>query len=152
MHVSARLSRGDGYGGPHHWDRGTGGLQLLASHPFNETIGPFYDVRGAANLMHVSQDTVQSQARNHELLACPTAEGDLVFPAFQFNSDGTALPGLDRALTALATGTQDRWHVALWLTTPHEQLKGKTPRDALKEGASAAVQALAEHTADRWCH
>lgn len=126
--------------------------QLPASHPFDKTIGPFYDAIGAANRMHVSRDTVQARATNHEVLACPTAEGDEVFPTFQFNSDGTALPGLDRVLAALAAGTQDRWQVALWLTTPNEQLKGRTPSDALKEGASAAVQAVAEQTADRWCH
>lgn len=126
--------------------------QLPASHPFDETIGPFYDANGAANRMHVAPQTMQDKARNNELLACPTAEGDLVFPTFQFNPDGTALPGLELVLTALAVGTQDRWQVALWLTTPNAELKGRTPREALNEGASAAVQKIAEQTADRWCH
>ncbi len=126
--------------------------QLPANHPFDKAIGPFYDVTGAAHRMHVSQEIVQARARNHEVLACPTAEGDVVFPTFQFASDGTTLPGLDHVLTALAAGTQDRWQVALWLTTPNEQLKGHTPSEALKEGASAAVQKVAEQTADRWCH
>ena len=126
--------------------------QLPASHPFDEVIGPFYDVNGAANRLHVSPETMQARAGSNELLACPTAEGDLVFPTFQFNSDGTALPGLGGVLTALAAGTEDRWHVAMWLNTPNELLKGKTPRELLDRGESAVVQKVAEQTAERWCH
>ncbi|WGI35793.1 MULTISPECIES: hypothetical protein [Mycolicibacterium] len=125
--------------------------QLPASHPFDKTIGPFYDLTGAANRMHVSEDTARARAAAHEVLACPTAEGDMVFPTFQFNSDGAVVAGLDRVLTALAAGTADHWQVALWLTTPNEQLKGRTPVAALREGASV-VQAVAEQTAERWCH
>ncbi len=126
--------------------------QLPASHPFDEVVGPFYEMDGAANRMHVSAETVQARVRSNELLACPTAEGDLVFPTFQFTSDGTALPWLGRVLSALAAGTEDRWHVAMWLNTPNEQLNDETPRDLLNDGKSAAVLKVAEQTAERWCH
>ncbi|GAA2436743.1 hypothetical protein [Mycolicibacterium llatzerense] len=126
--------------------------QLPASHAFDEAIGPFYDEAGAAKRMHVSADTLQARVLRDEVLACPTAEGDVVFPTFQFNADGTVLPGLDAVLRALAAGTKDRWQVALWLSTPNEQLRGLPPRVALKTGASQAVLKVAEQTAERWCH
>ncbi len=119
---------------------------------FDEAVGPFYDANGAARRMRLTTQTVRRRAQCHRLLACPTTEDRLVFPVFQFNPDGTAVAGLEQVLTALASGTQDRWQVALWLSTPNDQLNGRTPRDALKAGASVAVQSVAEQTASRWRH
>ncbi|WP_166554842.1 hypothetical protein [Mycolicibacterium sp. CBMA 226] len=90
---------------------------LSADHPFGEGIGPFYDSDGAAECMRRPRRTVETWACSHQLLACPTAEGPLVFPAFQFNLDGTPLPGLEPVLFALARGAADRWRVALWMST-----------------------------------
>ena len=123
---------------------------LPASHPFDDVIGPFYDSSGVARRLQVTTGTVQHRARQHQLLACPTAEGILVYPTWQFGTDGSPLPGLDRVLETMSEGTNDRWQVALWLRTASAQLKGETPHDALASGRTKSVELLAEQTAARW--
>lgn len=123
---------------------------MTALGSFDEAVGPFYDLNGVARRTRLTTHTVRRRAQRHRLLACPTAEGRWVFPVFQFNPDGTVVAGLEQVLTALASGTQDRWQVALWLSTPNDQLNGRTPRAALRAGA--AVQSVAEQAASRWRH
>ncbi|RIT73916.1 hypothetical protein [Mycobacteroides abscessus] len=93
-------------------------LDVTVLGSFDEAVGPFYDANAAARRTRLTTPTVRRRAQRHRLLACPTAEGRLVFPTFQFNPDGTAVAGLEQVLIALASGTQDRWQVALWLSTP----------------------------------
>jgi hypothetical protein len=125
---------------------------LPASHPFDAVIGPFYNSAGVARRLRVATSTVLHRARQHQLLACPTAEGALVYPTWQFGNDGTLLPGLDKVLETMSKSTDDRWQVALWLRTPSTQLKDETPHDALRRGEAKRVQLLAEQTAARWQH
>lgn len=89
-------------------------------------------------------------ARRNELLACPTAEGTLVVPTFQFAADDTLLPGLGGVLATLAQGTADNWQIALWMCTSSDQLHGQTPHEAMQQGRSDAVERLAAETAARW--
>jgi hypothetical protein len=125
---------------------------LPASHPFDAVIGPFYDTAGVARRLQVSTSTVHHRARQHHLLACPTAEGALVYPTWQFGPDGTPLPGLDAVVETLSKSTDDRWQIALWLRTASAQLKDETPHEALRRGKAKSVQLLAEQTAARWQH
>jgi len=117
-----------------------------------EAVGPFYDSAGVARRLSSSSDAVADRAGQHRLLACPTAEGTVVFPAFQFAADGTVLPGLERVVATMAEGTTDQWQVALWMCTPSEQLRGYTPSEELRRGHAEAVLALATQTAARWAH
>lgn len=113
-------------------------------------IGPFYDVTGVDHRLQVSVDTVRQLVRQHQLLGCPTAEGTLVFPTSQFDEGGAPLVGLAEVVATLAVGTNDPWQVALWLTTPSEQLRGRAPVDALRRGQNEAVRRVACQTAERW--
>lgn len=88
--------------------------------------------------------------RRNELLACPTAESTLVFPTFQVAADDTLLLGLGRVVATLAQGTADSWQIALWMRTSSDQLRGRTPHEALEQGRSDAVERLAAQTAARW--
>ncbi|MDO2384353.1 DUF2384 domain-containing protein [Mycobacterium avium subsp. hominissuis] len=117
---------------------------------WNGLIGPFYDVAGVARRLDISTDAVQHRARRHQLLGCMTSDGTLVFPTFQIDQDGTVLPGLADILAILSSATDDRWQVALWMTTPSTQLHGRTPVDALKRQETQVVRLLAIRTAGRW--
>lgn len=125
---------------------------LPMAHPFDTAIGPFHDVSGVARRLHVSEDEIHQRVVQNQLLACTTTDGALLYPAFQFRPDGSPLPGLEPVLTSMALGTKDRWQVALWMTTPSDQLQGQAPNEALSDGRTKAVQKLADQTADRWRH
>lgn len=117
---------------------------------FDAVIGPFYDPTGVALRLRIPVCAVAERAARHELLACPTAEGELVFPTFQFDDDGSAVAGLESVLSTMSRGTADSWQVALWMRTPSNQLKGATPYEALIGGKFDAVLRLAQQTAARW--
>lgn len=125
---------------------------LPASHPFDEVAGPFYDADGVARRLQTTRSEVVDRAANNRLLACPTAEGALVFPLSQFNADGSSVAGLSDVLSTMAKGTSDRWQVALWMNTPVEELDNRTPAETLHDGDARAAQELAERTAARWRH
>ena len=125
---------------------------LPSSHPFDDIVGPFYGADGVARCSGLSPADVLELAETNKLLGCPTAEGALVFPVSQFNPDGSSVAGLPQVLGAMAEGTSDRWQVALWLNTPFEQLRDRTPAQALRHGDTQGVQELAGDTAARWRH
>lgn len=107
---------------------------LPSSHPFDDIVGPFYDADGVARRSGLSPADVIELVETNKLLGCPTAEGALVFPVSQFNPDGSSVAGLAQVLGTMAEGTSDRWQVALWLNTPLEQLRDRTPAQALRHG------------------
>ena len=125
---------------------------LPASHPFDDIVGPFYDADGVARRSGLSPANVIELVETNKLLGCPTAEGALVFPVSQFNPDGSSVAGLAQVLGTMAEGTSDRWQVALWLNTPLEQLRDRTPAQALRHGDTQGVEELAGETAARWRH
>lgn len=128
------------------------GAEFAPLNALAEAVGPFYGSAGVARRLSISSDAVADRAGQHRLLGCPTAEGTVVFPVFQFAADGTVLPGLERVVATMAEGTADQWQVALWMCTPSEQLRGHTPSEALGRGHAEAVLALATQTAARWAH
>jgi len=125
---------------------------LPASHPFDELIGPFYDIDGVSRRLRVSHNEVLRYVEDGRLLGCPTDEGTLVFPISQFNPDGSSAAGLERVLKTMATGTADPWQIALWMNTPCEQLNDQTPAQTLQHGDARIVEELAAQAAARWRH
>lgn len=126
--------------------------EFAPTNALTEVVGPVYDSAGVARRLCISSDAVAERADQHQLLGCPTAEGTVVFPAFQFAADDTVLPGLELVVATMAEGTADQWQVALWMCTSSEQLRGRTPSEALRRGRAEAVLALATQTAARWAH
>lgn len=115
-------------------------------------VGPdFWDVGGAGAALDVAADEVEALARGNGLLALTTFDGRTVFPTWQV-VQGAVLPGLAAVLAAFAG--QPAWSVALWLTTAHDDLGGRTPVAALGaargEHDRDAVAALAARTAEAW--
>jgi hypothetical protein len=124
---------------------------LPASHPFDELIGPFYDTSSLSKWLRVSRQRLNQRVKKHQLLACPLEDGGNVYPAWQFASNGAMTPGVQDILPILACGTSDNWQMALWFSTPSEQLRGLSPKDWLLKGRRVGpVVELARETAARW--
>ena len=123
-----------------------------SAHPFDELVGPFHDTAAAARRLKVAQHEVMALARQNRLLGCLTDTGALVFPTFQFEADGRIVTGLAEVIEALTHATADAWQMALWMTSPSNELSGRTPLEALRRGDDRDALAAAEHTAVRWKH
>lgn len=120
-----------------------------------EQVGPeFHDETGLrAALAPDGEDLLSGSdldqlCEAREVLAVSAYDGSRMFPTWQVR-DGSVLPGLAQVLAAMAG--QPAWSVGLWLTTPHEDLDGASPRTVLEAGGDVeAVATLAAETARRW--
>lgn len=124
---------------------------LPASHPFDEFVGPFYDTSGLRTWLGLSRQRLNQRVKNRQLLACPLDGGGNVYPTWQFRTNGAVLAGLGDVLSVLSEGTDDNWQIALWFSTPSEQLGNASPRDLLLKGRRIpSVIDVARQTAARW--
>jgi len=124
---------------------------LPASHIYNDISGPFYDTAGLTRWLGVSRQAVHQKVAKHALLACPTADGGTVYPAWQFLPGGATIPALAEVLSTLAEGTEDAWMLALWMQAPSDLLGEDRPSDWLRKGGDPQrVLAMARDTAARW--
>lgn len=80
---------------------------------------------------------------NRGTLIAVRIEGDLRFPAFQFdNSSPTGeIPGLSEVLSEMQLSSP--WIRFSWFVSPNERLGGDSPVDALKDGRKDAVLMVA---------
>ncbi|GMA89269.1 hypothetical protein GCM10025868_45190 [Angustibacter aerolatus] len=89
--------------------------------------------------------------RRGRLLACRTADGHLVYPAFQFARDGAVRPGIVDVVAVFTAAGVDGWTTAAWLTTPTDVLDGDSAVDHLvvhRAGAAAVQRVLEQARAD----
>ncbi|HWT49466.1 MAG TPA: hypothetical protein VN255_13115 [Mycobacterium sp.] len=124
---------------------------LPLGHVFDELSGPFYDTSGLARWLGMSRQALHQKSARHAILACPLADGGVVYPVWQFLDSGAPIPSLDAVLTTLAEGTDDAWMMALWMRAPSAQLDGDRPSDWLRKGGDAErVIAMARGVASSW--
>ena len=117
-----------------------------------EQVGPFYDTAGVLSWLGITSTDLDERRARHAILICSTADGQQILPTWQFQTDGTLLPGLRDVLEILASGTHDEWTWALWLTSrvPY-QLDGKSAAQWLAEGRDpSSVTDLARQDASSW--
>lgn len=124
---------------------------LPLGHVFDEISGPFYDTPGLARWLGMSRQALHQRSARHAMLACPLADGGVVYPAWQFLDSGATIPSLDAVLSTLAEGTDDAWMMALWMRAPSDDLDGASPSEWLRQGGDTAlVIAMAREAAAGW--
>jgi hypothetical protein len=127
------------------------GLLAVADRIWRRQIGPLLDGRDVQRLLKVgSRQAVSDLLKRRRLLALPTAEGSLAYPAFQFTRAGRPDPALPRILELFAKAAVDAHTIASWFTTPQSVLRRSTPAEWLKQrGDPSAVIEAARRTASR---
>lgn len=130
--------------------------RMLAAVPapsrWDELLGPFYDTRTVARLLGgVSRQAVADRRERRTLLGPKTADGVLVYPAFQFDEHNEVLAGLGPILQCFDPDVVDDWTVAGWLVAKRRSLGGETAIDWLRAGGDPeAVLVLARDAARRF--
>lgn len=121
--------------------------RMLANLPtvniLDQKIGPFYDTAGLCAWKNVSRQAIHRQMSKRKILGLKTADNELIYPAWQFGTDGRPLPNLDVVLNSMDPNGVDLWGDALWLRTPAEQLGGLSPAELLRAGQLETVLAVA---------
>lgn len=67
--------------------------------------------------------------------------GQMLYPAFQFDDDGTLRPVISDVLAGLPRDRMSEWEVALWWTAANGALGGERPVDLLEERPQELAEA-----------
>ena len=109
-------------------------LLAAAGWLWKKHLGPILDREQAQQLLGVrSRQAVSELAKRRRLLALPTSEGRLTFPAFQFTTSGRPYAAMPAILAAFETAEVDPYTIASWFVTPQRLLRG-TPVSWLRRG------------------
>lgn len=120
--------------------------------PWAVIVGPCYTAKSLARELEWTESDIVSAAHALSLLQLETADGTLLYPAFQV-WDGGVLDGLGEVLRTLSTGTQSRWTWAQWLNTPVDDETGEPAPSAIEQLRAGNLEAVlrdARHTAAAW--
>ena len=104
-------------------------------HPF-AALGPYYSSRGVMRVLRIdTKQALDDRRRRGTVLGAKTSQGTWVYPAFQFD-----LPKhrVRTSMVEVLAQLKDapRWGAVLWLRTPHPDLDGAEPIDALGVASS----------------
>ena len=94
-----------------------------------------------AELLGTTRTTVNAKRQNGQLIGLDGAKRGYRFPTWQLDGDGRPYAALPKLFERLG---KNPWAVYRFLTSPHNELKGRTGLDALRRGESAAALDVAE--------
>ncbi|GAA4377005.1 hypothetical protein [Paeniglutamicibacter cryotolerans] len=115
---------------------------VLRANRINDRLGAFYTTDRVRKVLgDVSRQAVSERVKNHRLLRVKTADGVVLFPAFQF-INGAVAPGLQHLLSVLLGTGVDGWTVTYWLTARLAQLGESTALEVLASGDSDRIAEL----------
>lgn len=143
-HVAGRRARAV-LGSPASFaERAVSATAPLAS-PWDDLVGPFVRSEGVQSRLGISRQAVASKAARRRLLRAITADGEHLYPVWQFEG-GTVVTGLPDVLALFPEPEVDGWTLAAWLRTPDPDL-GVAPMEALARGDVERVRAVARSAA-----
>jgi hypothetical protein len=130
-------------------DAGRSNAERTASRPesgLDRRVGPFCDEAGLLAHFEIRSPEVDDLVRLREVLRVRTADGEQVYPSFQFGARGALLPRLTTVLGGLGPTFLDPWEDAVWPDAPAGELGGLTPAQALLTDRVAEAVRLAEQS------
>ena len=96
---------------------------LPSPSPWDDLLGPFYGAGQIRSVLgNVSRQAVAERRQRHTLLGLKTADGQWVYPLFQFDRHNEVIQGLPELLQLLAASGVDDWSLAGWLMSPLRSL------------------------------
>ncbi|MGH3967204.1 MAG: hypothetical protein ACRDTV_03570 [Mycobacterium sp.] len=113
--------------------------------PWDELVGPFLRSDGVQARLGISRQAVAAKAARRRLLRTITADGEHLYPLWQFAGD-QIVDGLAEVFALFPESSVDGWTMAAWLRTPDPDL-GEPPLDALARGERERVWTVARSAA-----
>lgn len=126
-------------------------LLAVAGAVWRRHLGPLLNTKQVAELLGVrTRQAVNDRVKRHRILALPTAERDLAYPAFQFNEKGQPYPAVGRVLEVFATARLSPHTIGSWFVTPQAALDGATPTEWMAQSRDTdRMVAAARRSASR---
>lgn len=120
---------------------------------WDNLVGPFYSASQATKVCgEISQEALEDRTEHREILGLQTADGVLVYPAFQFDEQNRIVQGLPEVFQCFPADCVNDWALAGWLVSPLQTLDGKSVVHWLRDGEDlASALVLARDAASRFC-
>ena len=121
---------------------------------WNDLLGPFYSTNQVAKISGgISRQALADRRERRTILELKTADGVVVYPAFQFYEKNRVLNGLSEVLQCFRGVGVDDWTLAGWLASPSRALEGRSAIEWLRLGKELEpVLVLARDAARRFSH
>jgi hypothetical protein len=129
-------------------------LLAAADAVWSKRLGPTLRREQVQEILGVgSRQAVSQLARRRRLLALPTREDRLTFPAFQFSPNGRPYEAMPDILAAFDDAGVSPYTIASWFTTPQRLLGKVTPATWLRRGRDPErIVEAARRSAARLAH
>lgn len=116
-------------------------------------ISPVFTFESILNWQNLSAEDLQDKVILHEILELETSEGKKVFPAWQFNPDGSVNANILKVVRILSAFAEP-WTVALWLAVSMDEKDTKNLQpiyaDLLSNRNVDDIVLCAQMDAARW--
>lgn len=113
-------------------------LLAAAGAAWRRHLTPLLNTKQVAELLGVgTRQAVHDRVKRHRILALPTEDRELAYPAFQFDTTGKPYPAIAPVLETFAAARLSPHTVASWFATPQAPLDDLTPARWLAEGRDA---------------
>lgn len=116
-----------------------------AASSWDALVGPFVRTDGVQARLKVTRQAVAAKAARRRLLRVITAEGEHLYPLWQFDG-ATMRPGLGDVLALFPESAVDGWTLAAWLRTSDPEI-GEPPLDLLDRGDLDRLRTVARSAA-----
>lgn len=116
-------------------------------------VSPVFTFDSLAKWQNLTAEEVQEKVVLLEILELPASDGSKVFPAWQFNPDGSVNENILKVVRTLSVSA-DPWTVAVWLCISRDENDKKnlvpTYLDLLSNRNVEDIVLSAQLDADRW--
>ncbi len=127
-------------------------LAVPAVSRWNDVLGPFYGSAQVAKMCgDISRQALADRRERRTILGLKTADGVVVYPAFQFDAKNQILRGLPEVLQCFRGVEVDDWTIAGWLVSASRALESLSAVEWLRRGREfEPVVGLARDAARRF--
>lgn len=95
---------------------------------FSQEIGPFYTPGGLIDWLGISRQHLANLTKTNRIIALTTADGNKVYPSFQFTTRGKPLPVISDIMELIAEWVEP-WTISMWFITENRDLEDWTPAE-----------------------
>lgn len=127
------------------------GESLSRQHEVADSMGPVIEGYALSDWLGLSESDLKERRDERSIIGFqPKDSEDFLYPIFQFNDYGEAIPELISVLSTLDPQRVDDGSTAIWLNQPRAVLNGRTASEALRDGEVKLVLSAARSSAYAW--
>lgn len=107
---------------------------------WREVLGPLLDIEKVRELLGLkSRRQIRDLSASGKLLMLESSEGDELYPAFQFDANGSLYPEVAGVIEIFSGVVATPYTIASWFVSPQDLLERGTPAAWLRSGRESEL-------------